>query len=484
MAAKRGKDVGSGKMPLPNGTIAELRTARDQLYSDMGKDPTTQVPWTFVQLLEKVNMMVDGQHPEKNNGMEKVLSQTGRREAESNPAQTVAEFLAGRVGMELDYGALRGSFPGIKTNTMNGYLGRLKRNEKVTVGGSTYKVTGASGKIKLEQAASGPKPNLNVRMLDGPKPARKDQRALLFLYNHPDATDSEIAKYAESGETRIEIMLADLRRDGYVNKGSRTLTAEGTAAAQRIEETKNKPADPLLPRVREYLKQNEGKDVDRETVVRQFSGEGSGIVSSYFTGFVSGMYKISDYSISRTGKGKLRVEKINKQPGPLPGDEKGKGNEDRVRIVEQPDPTKATGLTQRPGAQGHGATQPDVRTQDYRRGASELYLDAVGSIGDVYAECPELKKLIGNRLGLERPVLAARQNLRRENAGRFYETVVDKIPLDHGYMGNPHNRFFELVIKDPGSAGKLMGWVLNQDGGVTTESFMAEIDKYKPVMAR
>ncbi len=300
MAAKRGKDVGSGKMSLPNGTIAELRTARDQLYNDMGKDPTTQVPWTFVQLLEKVNMMVDGQHPAKNNGMEKVLY--AREHRQGGLKHLIGQFLVQNVGT-LDYNAVFNAFPGSPHGYIKQCLSEYKHGklELPSTDGIKYKVSGGMAMIIVSPVGKEPS------MLGKIKSNKKTDRTLFCLYHNPGASDKDIAAYVGFDEKQAARMITKLISDGYVEKRSRKLTGPGLAYVVTLEQGATN--EPLLPRFKAYLVANEGKDVGIEDVLAALPGERRSLLNNYLGFFARGQYRIDGYNISRVDGRKLHIEK-------------------------------------------------------------------------------------------------------------------------------------------------------------------------------
>ncbi|MFH0890278.1 MAG: hypothetical protein V1836_04045 [Candidatus Aenigmatarchaeota archaeon] len=452
MTSGRGKNIDSGKTPRPDQTIDKLRAARDKLYSDMEKDPTTSIPWSVHQLLDNINGMVDGQGPAQSNGMAKVLSAPEREQ--NGLKHRIGLFLVQHTGT-LDYDAVYNAFPddahGYIKQCLNAYKhGKL---ELQSTDGIKYKVSGGRAVITISTDGKGPGMPENVIIPnDKIKSRKKGDLTLLFLYDNPGASDKDIALYVGFTKRHASRTVTSLGADGYVEEGSRKLTEQGVAYVEALK--KGVAKEPLLPRVRAYLTANEGSDVGIDDVMLALPGERRTALNNYLGFFARGDYKIDGYEISRADSGKLHVRKLVAESTAL------------ATVSIKPRATVPSG---------------DIQPSHIEE-ISVLYAADAGSINDIYTERPRIREMIGDRVGFEPTLLEARNSVRPERVGRFYETV-EKIPLDHGRMGTPHNYFFRLVLRDPDSAGKMMAWA-QQQNGITTEAFMSEMDKYKSAVAR
>lgn len=450
MVEPSGASSGKGLGTKPGSTKDELQAALKALYGDMEKDPTAEIPWAVHILIENLKAMVNPEVPvPQQTGMEKHVGQQDG----TNLKQRVAVFLSTRNGKVL-LSDVHAAFPGESQSYINQVLRKIKKGEvKIPsqVEGVTYRASGGKGFVVVERL------NTNLNMPPGRKPGRTIDRVLLFLYHSPVATDSDIAGYAETDEARVKGFLSRLRGYGFIDI-NRSLTETGKVNAERLGSGKR--GESFLSRFGKYLAGQEGKDIDYSSVRTAFPDEKSTTVRMYFQGFVSGKHSIEGYRVINVDENRIRVERLAAAQPEIP-------------VAA---PTIETG-------EPHPVAPSSGGQADYQRKENErLYAGVAGSIEDVYREFPELERLIGDRKGFENTVLKARNSVRPGRVGDFYETVR-KIPRDHELMGNPHNHFFKLVIEDPDSAYRMMTWTLQRDG-ITAETFMEEIGKYKPALAR
>ncbi|MBI4174213.1 MAG: hypothetical protein HY517_01100, partial [Candidatus Aenigmarchaeota archaeon] len=356
------QDASSAPSPQtkPGSAMEQLRSARDTLYEEMKKDPTTEIPWAVHELLVKLNSTLDGRTPAEQkpaNGMEKAV-RTGK-----GTAQKLISFLLKKPNKPLDYQDVYKAFPDEDPNYIRNALSRMKRGEVRLPGdgGIVYKASGGRGVIIIEKF------DKNVKTPPGRKPRKAAYRALVFLYHNPNADEDALIGYTEAETNKLNRVLGFLRGAGYLEKDSNRLTESGRIKVEKPAGRGRMLGEPLMPRMREYLAGKAGSEVGLDEVIGEFGNYRRDTVEQYFSWFGAGAQTVPGFEIAKSGENKIRVEKI---AAPAPQD-------------DAPDMGGANG------------------SQQDRRNGGKAYAAAVSSIGEVYQEFPALPDLIGGRLGLE-----------------------------------------------------------------------------------
>ncbi|MBI4177049.1 MAG: hypothetical protein HY516_01665 [Candidatus Aenigmarchaeota archaeon] len=432
----------SGLTETSGSAFGQLRAARDALYEDMSKDPTASIPWSVHMLLKKLDNVLEpnttSQQPA--NGMEKAVNAAGQKPGGETGGQSltmrVVSFLLQESGKTMRYADVMERFPDARPDSMRALLGLIKNGgvKLPADGGAEYKASGSRGEIVISKTVA------DTRMPDAPKPRGRSDRLLLFLYTKPDAPDAAAEAYTGIAKDRIAATVSGLRARGYVERGGRKLTERGVRIAQRLE--RGEKAEPLIPRIRGYFAGMESREITRSEFFAAFPDEKPSTLGNYWKWFVDGVdnigrsYTVEGYALRRTEDGKVRVEKIPAQP--------------------------------------NGASDPLRRNG---RGNGRQYASVVESMEQVYEEFPNLRDLVGDRIGLEPRVLDARKNMRPERVDDFYETVK-RIPAEGNYMGRAHNQFLVLAARDRKAAEQFMAWALGAEQ-LSPEKVYAELGRYE-----
>lgn len=102
----------------------------------------------------------------------------------------------------------------------------------------------------------------------------------------------------------------------------------------------------------------------------------------------------------------------------------------------------------------------DTITGTYEGASTKRYFERVRSIGDVFAECPELRDIIGDGSPFSKPIVEARRRIPPEKAPLFYDTLM-KTPGEDGYQGARYMRMLPRVGTD--RFYDFMEWVIKQE---------------------
>ncbi len=468
MARANGKDAASGKITKTPSIADDLSAARDELYRNMEKDPTTSIPWSVHLLIDRIGGILGDHKPSHGNGMESVIGP-----AKDGSLNTrVGAFLMQNAGTELEYDAVYNAFPNENrryvrqclTNFKNGHLGLPAE------GCVNYQASGKKGKITVARAGANPGTN--------PKPKSKVSAILEFIHGHSGTTRSDLLAGigldpADKKETeRLSVTIAFMRTQGLVERGAYRLTEKGAAEAQRPE--KSVIETPLLPALRAYFRDNIGQELSSGDVYAAFPAYRTNTIKDYLRRMAKGEFSVGEgISVTRTGDGKFRAEKQTSPAGLSDPPPAVTG----TPSATPPQPTAAP--TPSPVASPQPSPAPTTGVSYDNR---KRYIEVISSIEDVYAECPGLADLVGPRTGMEPNLLRARQNVAPTIAGRFYQTL-ERLPREGDYLGRAHNDFLRLARNDRTAAGRFMDWVLNGNG-LTSEAVYAELGKYGSAIAK
>ncbi|MBI2543540.1 MAG: hypothetical protein HYW24_05150 [Candidatus Aenigmarchaeota archaeon] len=268
------------------------------------------------------------------------------------------------------------------------------------------KIEGLQGHYELDYSDNGKEPVADEESgtQNHPGTKTKNNWVLRYVFDNPD--DNRDLLLSKLGLDKLAVTIADLRKQGLVERGSPwhhyKLTPLGGSRAEKIE-----PFDftdihgyekPAYAVIIDYLSVHEGDDLTYRDVVRNLPKLTKGYIIQ---------------TLNRLKRGKIPV------------------NGGRV--------------------EGHNGAIKYLSTSA-----------KVRNIRDIFNEYPEIKEEMNGANAFWPQIIKARNRLSTtEQINAFYH-VMGRIPEDGGHQGSRYADFLNLVMYDPKKSYQFMLWVRHQ----------------------